>query len=64
MSPRTGRPKIDNPRSTKFQVRLLPETIQKLERCADALGVTKTAVIEHGIDLVDQEIRQNEKENP
>jgi hypothetical protein len=38
--------------------------VEKLERCADALGVTKTAVIEHGIDLVDQEIRQKEEENP
>lgn len=56
MSPRTGRPKIDNPKGERIGIRLRPETLEKLEKCATEMDTTKTAVIEHGIDLVEKEI--------
>ena len=61
MSPRTGRPKIENPKGDRIGVRLRKETIEKLERCAEAMAATKTAVIEHGIDLVEKEIEGQKK---
>ena len=61
MSPRTGRPKIDNPKEERIGVRLRPEKLEKLEKCAFIMETTKTAVIEHGIDLVEKEIEGQKK---
>lgn len=56
MSPRTGRPKIENPKGSQLHIRLHKETEEKLNRCAAAMKATKTEVIEHGIELVVKEI--------
>ncbi len=52
MSPRTGRPKSDNPKATQVTARLDDTTIQKLEECAQALSATKAEVIRLGIEKV------------
>ena len=56
MSPRTGRPPKDVTKSGSLQLRLTKETLDKLERCAQTVGVSRTAIVEKGIDLVSEEI--------
>lgn len=57
MSPRTGRPKSDNPRNYRFEIRMNKELAEKLQDCADKLQISKTAVIEKGIDLVYKSVK-------
>lgn len=61
MSPRTGRPKIDNPKGEQVSARMDAETIRKLEYCMQALGLTKAEVLRQGVEKVYQSIK---KENP
>ena len=46
MSPRTGRPRKEITKSVNLGLRLTEETAAKLQRCADALGISRTEVIE------------------
>lgn len=52
MSPR---PKSDKSKHLRFEIRMTTETADKLEYCAEILKVSKTEVIERGIDLVKSE---------
>lgn len=52
MSPRTGRPPVDNPKKVKMNIRISEETAKDLQECADALKVSRINVIEKGIQLV------------
>lgn len=62
MSPRTGRPpKQGKPKEVSLQMRITKETASKLQKCADELSVSRTEVIEKGIDLVDEQIRREKK---
>lgn len=57
MSPRTGRPpKQGERKSVSLQLRITEKTSQKLSQCADALQITRTEVIEKGIDMVAEQI--------
>ena len=56
MSPRTGRPKTENPKSVKMNIRISPQTAQDLQECAEALNIPRVAVIEKGIQLVKAEL--------
>lgn len=58
MSPRTGRPHKDVTKSVNLGLRLTEETAEKLQRCANALKISRTEVIERGIDLVEAEIEK------
>ena len=58
MTPRTGRPTND-PKRKVFQIRLSENTAQMLQNCADELQVSKAAVVEKGIKLVDSAIKEN-----
>lgn len=55
MSP-SGRPKSDNPKSERLEIRLTQKEAQDLKYCADALGLTRTEVINKGVQLVKAEI--------
>ena len=61
MSPRTGRPKSDNPKNVRLEISLTEMKAKKLANCADKLGITRTAVILKGIDKIYQEIGCIEK---
>ena len=62
MSPRTGRPpKSGKTKEVSLQLRITKETADKLQQCADELSVSRTEVIEKGIDLVDEQIRRKKK---
>lgn len=58
MSPKTGRPHKDVTKSVNLGLRLTKETAGKLQRCAETLGISRTEVIEKGIDLVDETIKK------
>ena len=58
MSPRTGRPPIDNPRNVDLKIRLTIEESNTLKNCADELNTTRTDVVVKGINMVKSEIEK------
>ena len=58
MSPRTGRPKSDNPKNVDLRLRITQGTARDLAECAAYFKVSRTAVIEKGIKLVKAEIKK------
>lgn len=52
MSPKTGRPKLDNPKSIDVKARLDVETCEKLDKYCQKHEKTRSDVIRKGIDLV------------
>lgn len=55
MSPRTGRP-TSTKKTERLEIRLTPEEAQDLQECADRLNVSKTEVINKGVQLVKAEL--------
>ena len=58
MSPRTGRPPKDVTKNVSLGLRIKNETAQKLKWCAERLNISRTEVIERGIDKVEAEIKE------
>ena len=58
MSPRTGRPPKEITKSVSIGLRITKETADKLQRCADELQISRTEVIERGIDKVAEDIEK------
>lgn len=58
MSPKMGRPPKENPKNINIGIRLTKETAEKLQKCADNLKISRTEVIERGIDLVEGQIEE------
>ena len=57
MSPRTGRPvKGTSKRDKSLQLRMSAEELSLLDECAKALDMTRTDVVNKGIELVKQEL--------
>lgn len=56
MSPRTGRPPKEITKSVNIGLRISKITAEKLQKCANYLNISRTEVIEKGIDLVEKEI--------
>ncbi len=52
MSPRTGRPKVDNPKEQRFSIRLDNETGKKLDSYCTETGKKRAEAIREGIDLL------------
>lgn len=52
MSPRTGRPKVDNPINIRTSVRLDKETDDKLNQYCIEHGITKGEAIRKGVHLL------------
>lgn len=55
MSP-AGRPRVQNPKNIRLEIRLTENENKLLEECAEKLRATKTEVINKGIDLVKKEL--------
>ena len=55
MSPRTGRP-TSNKKTERLEIRLTPDEAKLLQTCSDELKITKTEVINRGIQLVKAEL--------
>lgn len=52
MSPRTGRPKMDDPKTNRTSVNLDRETLERLETYCREKGITKAEAIRQGIHLL------------
>lgn len=52
MSPRTGRPKAENPKDIRYSIRLDAETEKKLQKYCEENGITKGEAIRQGIHLL------------
>lgn len=55
MSPRTGRP-TSNKKTERLEIRLTPEEAHDLQECADRLEISRTEVINKGVQLVKAEL--------
>lgn len=60
MSPRTGRPPKENPRSVNLNIRITKEESKRIQKCADKLNMTRTDTIMKGIGMVEKEMGQKE----
>ena len=58
MSPRTGRPKSDNPKSTQITVRLDNETLDKMDKVATSNSETRVETIRREINKLYTELKQ------
>lgn len=58
MSPRTGRPKIENPKSKPIHVRLDNECSKILEKYCEQESIAKTEGIRRGIQKLRSEIKK------
>ena len=58
MSPRTGRPKSDNPKSTQITVRLDNETLDKMDKVATSNSETRVETIRRGINKLYSELKE------
>ena len=52
LSPRTGRPKAENPKANDVKVRLDDATKAKLDRYCEERGITRAEAIRRGIHLL------------
>jgi predicted DNA-binding protein len=58
MSPRTGRPKSDNPKSTQLAVRLDNDTLNKLDEVSKVNSETRVQTIRRGIEKLYSELNK------
>lgn len=58
MSPRTGRPKIDNPKTNPIHVRLDNESVKILETYCKQEKIAKTEGIRRGIEKLRSDIKK------
>lgn len=58
MCAKMGRPKLDNPKATKFSVRMDDETLGKLNEIAKLKSVTRVQVIRDGIEIQYERIKK------
>ena len=52
MSPRTGRPKAENPKTIEVKARIDAETDRRISEYCEKHGGTRTEVVRMGIELV------------
>ena len=52
MSPRTGRPHVENPKNIQIKILADKATVTDLEYCCEKLGKTKSDIIRIGIQMV------------
>lgn len=58
MSPRTGRPKSDNPKSEQIKIRATKQDKELLEKCCEIMEKTQYEVVMEGIQKVYAEIKE------
>ena len=57
MSP-AGRPKIENPKSERLEIRLTKAEAEDIQYCADKLKTNKTEAIKIGINKLKEELNK------
>lgn len=58
MSPRTGRPKSENPKNIQIKFLADKKTAEDLEFCCQKLSQTKSDVIRTGIQMVKESVKK------
>ncbi len=58
MSPKTGRPKSDNPKFFRIQVRIDKKTLELLDDCVKKGNSTRSDIVRRGISLVADEMKK------
>ena len=58
MSPRTGRPKSENPKTTQLAVRLDDETLKQLDEVAEKNSETRVETIRRGIKVLHSDLEK------
>jgi hypothetical protein len=58
MSPRTGRPKAENPKDIQLKIRADKQTIEDLDFCCEKLDKTRSDIIRLGIQKVRSEVEK------
>lgn len=58
MAPKIGRPHKEVTKNVALGLRISRETADKLQKCADTLKISRTEVIEKGIDLVEKDMKK------
>lgn len=58
MSPRTGRPKTENPKDIQLKIRADKQTIDDLDFCCEKLDKTRSDIIRLGIQKVKSEVEK------
>lgn len=61
MSPRTGRPKLENAKDVRIGVRMDNETIRKLDEVARLRSENRSEVVRRGIEHEYQEALKEQK---
>ncbi|KAB0553157.1 CopG family transcriptional regulator [Fusobacterium necrophorum] len=56
MSSRTGRPKLENARDKKLNIRLRQEELDLIQECSEKLKKTRTDTIMEGIKKLKREL--------
>ena len=54
-----GRPKVENPKNVRLEIRLTKQENELLEECVKKTHTTKTEVINKGVRLVKKELDEN-----
>ncbi len=60
MSPRTGRPKSDNPKDIQLKIRADKQTIEDLDFCCEKSSSTRSDIIRLGIQKVKKDLEEKE----
>ena len=60
MSPRTGRPKAENPKDIQLKIRADEQTMRDLDFCCENLNKNRSDIIRLGIQKVKAEV-ENKK---
>lgn len=60
MSPRTGRPKSDNPKDIQLKIRADKQTVDDLDFCCEKSNLNRSEVIRLGIQKVKEDL-ENQK---
>lgn len=58
MSPRTGRPKVENPKDIQLKIRADKQTMEDLDFCCEKLDKTRSDIIRLGIQKVKTEVEK------
>ncbi len=58
MSPRTGRPKSENPKDIQLKIRADKQTIRDLDYCCQKLDKNRSDIIRLGIQKVKSEVEK------
>lgn len=61
MSPRTGRPKSENPKNLLLQVRMDRASMQLLDECAEKKRTTRSEIVREGILRVKESLHEDKK---